>query len=221
MNFRKNYLLLTSYIYFNKITFIRKMAGGKVLDIGCGNHSPTRTKNIKPSIYYVGVDIDKCNLNNADLEIADEIHFFDVASFFDDIIKKIDHNFDYIICAHVIEHLPDKDLLFKTIKNKLTKGGKCFITTPNIKSINFPPSGLTLNYYDDKTHVEMPVTFQHVYDLCTKYDLRLTTFRLQNRTILSYLIGLCFEPLRMIFKRNFPFTWCYWGFEDLYIIEKN
>lgn len=195
------------------------MHGGKMLDIGCGNHSPTMTKNINSKIYYVGVDIDKYNINAADLVASDEIYFFDKDVFFGKINAEIGHQFNYMVCAHVIEHLPNKDLLFQTIKKKLVSGGKCFITTPNINSVNFPSSRFTLNYFDDVTHVEMPVTFQQVYDLCLKNNLRICMFHLRNRSVISYLLGLIVEPFRMLLKRNLPFTWSYWGFEDLYIIE--
>jgi len=219
MNLLKNYKFIASYIYPNKIGFIRKMNGGKVLDIGCGNHSPTKTKNANPSIYYVGVDIHKYHIDDNDLRVSDEIYFFDVENYFEKIRTEINHSFDYIICAHVIEHVPDKEILFRTIKQKLATGGKCFMTTPNINSINFPSTSNTLNYYDDKTHLGMPITFQQIYDLCSKNELRLTTFRIRNRTFLSYTFGFLLEPFRILLKKSLPFTWNYWGFEDLYIIE--
>ncbi len=219
MNLLKNYKFITSYIYYNKVTFIREMKGGKVLDIGCGNHSPSKTKKANSSIYYVGVDIHKYYINDSDIKASDEIYFFDVENYFERIQTEINHSFNYIICGHVIEHLPDKEILFKTIKQKLVKGGKCFITTPNINSVNFPSTSNTLNYYDDETHVGMPVTFQQIYDLCSKNDLRLSMFHIQNRSVLSYLFGFVLEPIRMLLRKSMPFTWNYWGFEDLYIIE--
>jgi hypothetical protein len=119
----------------------------------------------------------------------------------------------------VIEHLPDKEILFSTIKNKLKKGGLCLLTTPNIDSINYPSAWGTLNYYDDKTHLGMPVTFQFLYDLCVHHNLRISKFRLKISSPLAYFLGLCLEPFRILLKRNLYFTWCYWGFEDLYVIE--
>ncbi len=214
----KSYIF-SSYIYYSKFTFIRKMKGGKLLDLGCGNNSPSRTKSANSSVFYVGADIDKYNINEKDEAVADELHFFDVETFFDDVITKIDHKFDYIIGAHLIEHLPDKELLFKTIKSKLVKGGLCYITTPDIQTINFPSSKGCLNYYDDPTHVSMPLTFQNVYNLCEKHKLRLVKFKLRNRSVLGFLIGFAMEPFRALFKRNMFLTWLYWGFEDLYIIE--
>jgi len=219
MSFRKIYLLFLSYSFYNKLTFIRKMHGGKVLDIGCGNHSPYTFKLVNPSVYYVGTDIDKYNIDDRDIKAADEIHFFDVDVFFEKLITDIDYKFDYIICAHLIEHLPDKDIFFRAIKNKLGPNGKCFINTPNIKSVNFPSARRTLNYYDDPTHLEMPVILPVIYDLCVKYDLKITKLNSPNRSYLSYILGFCVEPLRIIMNKNIQFTWSYWGFEDLYIIE--
>lgn len=195
------------------------MQGGKLLDIGCGNHSPYKAKSANKSIYYVGVDIDKYCIDDSDLKASDEIYFFEVEDYFEKINSEINHSFNYIICTHVIEHLPDKEILFKTIKQKLAKDGKCLITTPNINSINFPSTVNTLNYYDDKTHQGMPVTFQQIYDLCIKNNLCLSMFRLRNKSLLSYVLGFILEPFRILLKRSLPFTWNYWGFEDLYIIE--
>lgn len=211
--------IFSSYIYYSKFTFIRNMKGGKLLDIGCGNHSPSRTKIANPSVFYVGVDINKYNIDENDIAVANEIHFFDVETFFNDLITKIDHKFNYIICAHLIEHIPDKELLFKTIKSKLVKGGLCYITTPDVHTVNFPSSKGCLNYYDDPTHVNMPLTFQNIHTLCDSHNLRLVKFNLRNSSVFGYLIGLAMEPFRALLKRNMFFTWLYWGFEDLYIIE--
>lgn len=44
-----------------------------------------------------------------------------------------DNTYDYVVLFQVIEHIKDDDLFVKEIYRVLKPGGKCFITTPNIK----------------------------------------------------------------------------------------
>jgi 2-polyprenyl-3-methyl-5-hydroxy-6-metoxy-1,4-benzoquinol methylase len=216
---KKHYYWFKSKIYYNKYTFIRELKGGTFLDIGCGNHSPSITKWLNKMIYYVGVDIVRYNIDEDDIKSSNEIYFFDETHFFKSILS-LHCSFDFIMCSHVIEHLPEKETLFDTLKKKLRVGGLCFLSTPNINSINFPSASGTLNYYDDNTHLQMPLTFETIYSLCATNDLRIVRFKIQNTSVFGYILGLFAEPFRKFFKKVFPFTWCYWGFEDYYVIER-
>jgi len=44
-----------------------------------------------------------------------------------------DNSFDAVLASHLIEHLNDPKLFLKEIYRILKKGGRCFITTPNIR----------------------------------------------------------------------------------------
>jgi len=52
-----------------KFRFVRgKLApGARILDIGCGNNSPTVTKKWFPGCHYAGADIQRYNNSDADL----------------------------------------------------------------------------------------------------------------------------------------------------------
>ena len=133
--------------------------GFKLLDVGCGNHSPSSTKWYYPEIEYYGVDkFRDYNLDDRDFAC---IHTF----FQDDLdgsdLKQIPENyFDCIIFAHVIEHLKNgEDVLLRLI-NKLKRGGIIYLEFPHARSLFFPRMkrpifGGTLNFYDDPTHVRI------------------------------------------------------------------
>ncbi|MBS1745713.1 MAG: hypothetical protein JST21_06060 [Bacteroidetes bacterium] len=57
-----------------KFSFIYLQYGNsafKLLDVGCGNHSPSKTKSIFPNCEYYGLDLDKTYNNDAkDFEVA-------------------------------------------------------------------------------------------------------------------------------------------------------
>lgn len=192
----------------------------RILDIGCGNDSPLKIKQLVPDCYYVGVDIGYYNQSKESLIIADKLFIFEKASFFNEI-EMLPYSFDVCVATHIIEHLPDPEDLFKAVSKVLAPNGKLFLTTPNFNSVNFPSSKGTLNFYDDVTHVSMPVPFHKIFEFCSLYNLRITRYKPGNNSVLYKIIGLPFEIVRRILGRNIVTTWAFWGFEDVYIIEHN
>ena len=49
-------------------------AAPRILDIGCGNGSPTLTKRWFPGCHYAGADIQRYNLSDADVAAMDEFY---------------------------------------------------------------------------------------------------------------------------------------------------
>ena len=70
-----------------------------------------------------------------------------------------DESFDAITCMHVVEHLRTLTNLWAEIARLLKRGGHVYIETPGLQSTTTtsPPESLrgkiTLNFYDDPTHV--------------------------------------------------------------------
>ncbi len=140
-----------------KFRFIKKAFGNKnfiLLDIGCGNHSPSKTKSIFPNCSYFGLDIDKTYNNDAtDLIVAEAFYELDLTKLEFDLIP--DNSFDFIRMTHVIEHLHNGDEVLKKLLSKLKNGGFFYIEYPGKKSLRLPSMYGTLNFNDDPTHVRL------------------------------------------------------------------
>jgi SAM-dependent methyltransferase len=125
-----------------------------LLDIGAGNHSPSKTKNIFPNATYYGLDLNKSySYSDEDIRVMDGFYEMDLTQLQFDVIP--DNFFDYINIAHVIEHLHNGDIVVEKLLAKLKKGGHIYIEYPGKKSTKLPSMYGTLNFYDDPTHVRI------------------------------------------------------------------
>lgn len=140
-----------------KFAFIHKQFGDKpfkLLDIGCGNHSPSKTKSIFPNCEYYGLDLDKTYNNDAkDFEVTHAFYELDLTKLDYSLIPE--GHFDFIRMAHVIEHLYNGDEVLKALLPKLKRSGFFYIEYPGIKSLTLPSMPGTLNFHDDSTHVRV------------------------------------------------------------------
>lgn len=162
---------------FDAIDSFLKQKNVKILDVGCGNHSPSITKKYYPDSIYYGLDRSKnYNLSAEDLKSMAE--FFEV-----DLSKKENLDvvpndfFDCIIFNHVIEHLINGDAVAVELLKKLKKNGVLYLETPTARSVGFPKMkgpflGGCLNYYDDPTHVNKPWDEQSLIELFKKQHCR-------------------------------------------------
>ncbi len=69
-----------------------------------------------------------------------------------------DDYFDMVNMSHVIEHLPNGNVVISEIQKKLKKGGVIYIEYPGVKSTKLPrmrKRNATLNFFDDPTHVRI------------------------------------------------------------------
>jgi len=141
-----------------KFRYVRKRltkASPRILDIGCGNGSPTLTKRWFPGCHYAGADIQRYNLSAADDAAMDE--FFQLGedgSGYDAIPEA---SYDFVILNHVVEHMREPAPIVAKLCGKLKRGGLIWIAFPSERSLTLPHSvDETLNFCDDPTHVYLP-----------------------------------------------------------------
>ena len=146
----------------------------KILDVGCGNHSPTLTKKYFPDCVYHGVANEEWNLDARDRELMDAFYQIDLDEISD--LDAIDDGaYDAVICSHILEHVEQYERVVEWLSQKLGPGGVLYIEVPSARSLKFPRAkdgffGVRgcWNFYDDPTHK-------------TLVDLRSVSERLRDR----------------------------------------
>lgn len=140
-----------------KFYFLNKAMNGRefnILDIGAGNHSPSKTTGLFPKCNYYGVDLNKdYNYSEADSKALKGFYEKDLTQLQLDDIP--DNFFDFIMMAHIIEHLHNGDKVVELLSKKLKKGGYIYIEYPGKKSTTLPSMYGTLNFHDDPTHARV------------------------------------------------------------------
>ncbi len=125
----------------------------KILDVGCGNHSPSITKRLFKNCEYHGIDKEYYNLTYEDIRLIDAFFQIDL----DNDLNKLDsvpnEYYDYIIVSHTIEHLKNGLKILDYLCKKLKTGGYIYIEYPSLKSFNLPSMEGCLHFCDDPTHV--------------------------------------------------------------------
>ena len=126
----------------------------RLLDVGAGNHSASKIKNVFPHCEYHGVDLERdYNNDPEDFEKMDAFYEMDLTKLEMDAIPN--NYFDGIWMVHVIEHLFNGDDVIRRLLPKLKSGGYLYIEYPGKKSTTLPSMYGTLNFYDDNTHVRV------------------------------------------------------------------
>jgi len=203
-----------------KSKFIKTVKNrGVLLDAGCGNSSPYRTKRMRPDIYYVGVDVG--DYNQAAPNLADE-YAVSLPDEFHDTILNLGQRFDAVISSHNIEHCCDRQKTLDALIKVLKPGGKLYLSFPSEASVTFPTRKGTLNYYDDKTHTGVPPKFDDVIEKLKAQTMEISFACKSYKPFFLYFIGFLLEPLSKITKKCLigRATWAYYGFESVIIAVK-
>ena len=208
--------LPAKYRYLNKLF---KQGTFVLLDIGAGNHSASKTKKWFPNCEYHGLDLNK-NYNN------DENDFKLMQSFYELNLEDLNldsvpnAHFDFIMMAHVIEHLKNGEEVLVKLLAKLKPGGYLYVEYPGIRSTRLPRMKGTLNFFDDDTHVR-------VYSLTELYNL----FLKNNTEIIKggtrkYIPNILMMPFKVIhnlikYGKILPsIFWDFFGFAEFILIKK-
>lgn len=125
----------------------------RVLDVGCGNHSPSTTKLWWPRCEYSGLDRNFDGYGPDDLSALDHSYRIDCSS---ELLYALpDSCFDVIIASHVLEHLPNGLAVLNQLAAKLAPGGYIYVESPSTRSLGLPSMRGCLNFSDDATHVRV------------------------------------------------------------------
>ncbi len=203
--------------------FVRGKGEFTLLDVGCGNHSPSLTKEYFPRCKYHGVDItDDYKLNIEDKIIMDVFYLVDKECGGYNNIQ--DNYYDVIVMSHVIEHMKYPKKTLSLLVHKVAPGGLILIAFPSEKSLSFPSaSNGTLNFSDDDSHIYIPSLndicnlllingFKIIYAGETKDRLRWVIGFLKN------LFNKMLIPIGM--KLSAKYLWYYLGFETSIVAIK-
>ncbi len=103
----------------------------RVLEIGCG-YGHFR-KNLKKSVTeYWGIEPYPSAAQIATGTLTKVL----VGTYEQNIQYLPDKYFDLVICNDVIEHMPDHDIFFSTVKNKMSEASALIGSIPNVRYIN-------------------------------------------------------------------------------------
>lgn len=206
-----------------KFFFLKKSFGDrkfKLLDVGAGNNSATKTKKAFPNCEYYGLDITKdYNNSEEDFKLMEEFYELDLTQLNFSVIP--DNYFDAIQMAHIIEHLKNGDEVIKKLIPKLKKNGFFYVEYPGMKSTKLPSMYGSLNFYDDPTHVRIYSVkeIEHIF----KYE-NFTILKSGTRRNWFYILSM---PLRIIqsllkYRRlNGNIFWDIFGFAEFVYAKKN
>jgi 2-polyprenyl-3-methyl-5-hydroxy-6-metoxy-1,4-benzoquinol methylase len=141
-----------------KFRYVRRRltsSAPRILDIGCGNNSPTVTKRWFPGCHYTGADIQRYNLSKEDDAAMDAFYVLGADGSGYDAIS--DGGYDLVILNHVLEHMREPEPILVKLCAKLKPGGLIWIAFPSTRSLSLPSSvDETLQFCDDPTHVYLP-----------------------------------------------------------------
>ena len=194
--------------------------GFRLLDIGCGNHSPSQTKKWFPACEYYGVDNRVYNNDENDFEVMEKFYEIDLIKEIGRLDEIPDDFFDVVIFSHVIEHLPNGlDVLLK-LGDKIKAEGKIYIEFPSVRSLSLPSMIGSLHFCDDPSHVR-------VYEVSEIVNILLSeNFKIIRAGRRRNIIKAAFAPMRIvldllrykkIYGANF---WDIAGFADYVYAEK-
>ncbi|MBC7535474.1 MAG: methyltransferase domain-containing protein [Ferruginibacter sp.] len=209
--------------FINKFIFLRKSFYDKpfrLLDIGAGNHSASKTIKVFPKCEYHGVDMEKDYNNDAqDFKAMSAFYEMDVTKL--DFTSIPDNYFDGIWMVHVIEHLYNGDLVIQKLIPKLRKGGFMYVEYPGIKSTKLPSMYGTLNFKDDSTHVRL-YSVKELSSLFRQHACKI--LKAGTRRNPWFILAMPFRILKSLFsgkKIQGNIFWDITGFAEYTWIQKS
>jgi len=185
-----------------------------ILDIGCGNDSPSLFKHWYPNSIYHGLDVAHYNLSEKDEKMMDKFIIVKPGQSYNEILIQ---KYDIIVMNHVIEHMNDSSERVEELCNFLNPGGILYTAFPSVKSLSFPSAIGTLNFCDDPTHVFVPC-IRDISNILLANGVKVI-YAGKSKDSIRYIIGFILNIYQYIRKLFFQNTnakglWFYYGFES-------
>lgn len=215
--------LKAAFSSFNsKFIYIKKSFSNKpfkLLDIGAGNHSATKTKTVFSQCEYHGVDMEK-DYNNSEEDFAEMKSFYEMDLTQLEFSSIPENYFDGIWMVHVIEHLFNGDEVIKSLLPKLKSGGYMYIEYPGAKSTKLPSMYGTLNFKDDPTHVRL-YSVKELTGLFESNNFKVLKSGIRRN--LWFMASMPFRIIVSVMKRkkiNANIFWDVLGFAEYVWVQK-
>ena len=205
----------------SKASLIRSLpSGATVLDVGCGNSSPSVIKNFREDLKYSGADIGDYMITSVDKGLMEQYVVSPPAKFAD-AIRAFDQEFDLVLSSHNLEHCNDSEGVLNAMCNVVKRGGYIHLSFPSAASVNLPSRDGCLNFYDDPTHKTV-LNFDHLVGQLSYRHFQVIRAVRRNRGTwwLGWLIGALQEPWSYASDKVRSYTWCFWGFESIIVARR-
>ncbi len=205
-----------------KFHYMKRAMGNRpfqLLDVGSGNHSPSKASWLFPKVRYHGLDLNKdCAYSPEDLQALDRFFELDLSKL--DYKEIEDQAYDYINMSHIIEHIPNGEDVLRHLAPKLKSGGYIYIEYPGEKSTRLPSRPGTLNFHDDPTHVRV-----YSVDLISGLleDQGFEIIDAGTRRSWAYILAMPFQILKYRLKGEKapgPVFWDWHGFAEFVFAKK-
>lgn len=147
------------FVFLDKLGIFKKINGSKILHIAAESHLYYKIESLNPEEYIVG-DLypEQSQIKAIRIDITN--------------INYIDNYFDFIICNHVLEHIPDDSKAISEVYRVLKPGGIAIMQTPYSEDIDMSyereeinTDELRLLYYGQEDHVRI-----YGLNLFTKFE---------------------------------------------------
>jgi 2-polyprenyl-3-methyl-5-hydroxy-6-metoxy-1,4-benzoquinol methylase len=192
--------------------------GGALLDLGTSDGSTLcHFAELRPDIRFAAVDL------NAARKLPPETRFFQ-ANLESDRLDWTDASFDAITCMHLVEHLSSTTHLWGEIARLLRPGGRVYVETPGPMSLTTASAstragaaGVTLNFYDDRTHTAL-VPIERMNREAAAAGL----VPVKSGPARNWLFAAAYPAFRLIPpRRNRYVSWLHWaGWADYIVATK-
>jgi 2-polyprenyl-3-methyl-5-hydroxy-6-metoxy-1,4-benzoquinol methylase len=133
----------------------KKIAGSRLLDIGCGNGDFIWLAQKR------GWNVSGAELSESAVEYAVQMRDLDVVKAPSDKLPYDDNSFDVVTVLDVLEHLPNPHKVFASINRVLKPGGQVIVQVPNTPFQKIKAKVQRLKNGRQKTTMATPLHLNH------------------------------------------------------------